>query len=206
MRFFKITFLLLAVISLTSCASGYKSIQPRTINFISTNVEKDIKLEYKYDLLHKKYAKKEIKKGVRVVALKITNNTEEDVMFGRDIKLSYANGNEVFVMENERVYRSLKQHPVTYLLYLLLTPMNFTTSSTNSRGETINESNTPIGLVIGPGLTLGNMLVASSANKNFKSDLTVYNLNGTVIKAGETKYGLIGIKSDSYEALKLIVE
>ncbi len=206
MRFLKITLLLLAVISLTSCASAYKSIQPKTINYLSSNVEKNIQLEYKYDLLDKKYAKKEVKKGIKVVALKVTNNSNQDVMFGRDVKLAYANGNEVFVMENERVFKSLKQSPATYLLYLLLTPMNLHTSSTNSQGIIIEESTTPIGLVIGPGLTLGNMMIASSANKTFKSDLTVYNLNGTVIKAGETKYGVVGLKTETFEALKLIVQ
>jgi len=50
------------------------------------------------------------------------------------------------------------------------------------------------------------MIAASSANSNFKSDLMVYNINGTVIKAGETKNGLIGIKSKFFDALKIKVE
>jgi hypothetical protein len=33
-----------------------------------------------------------------------------------------------------------------------------------------------------------------------------YNINGTLIKKGETKYGLIGIKSDSFDSLKLKIE
>jgi hypothetical protein len=33
-----------------------------------------------------------------------------------------------------------------------------------------------------------------------------YNINGTLIKKGETKYGLIGIKADSFDSLKLKVE
>ena len=33
-----------------------------------------------------------------------------------------------------------------------------------------------------------------------------YNINGTVIKKGETKYGLIGIKADSFDSLKLKIK
>ncbi|MCZ4320246.1 hypothetical protein O4H26_14730 [Aequorivita viscosa] len=205
MRFFKITLLLLAIISLTSCASGYKSIQPRAINYISTNVDKGVKLEYKYDLLYKKYEKKEKKKGVKLVAVKITNTTDNDVMFGRDVKLIYENESEVPVMENDRVFKTLKQSPASYLLYLLLSPLNLTVTKTNATGIQ-KKSTSPIGLILGPGLAAGNMIAASSANKNFKTDLMIYNIYGTVIKAGETKYGLIGIKSESYDALKLKVE
>ena len=122
-------------------------------------------------------------------------------MFGRELKLTYENGNEIVALENEKVFKSLKQSPATYLFYLLLTPINLYTSSSN--GST---SSTPIGLVIGPGIAGGNMIAASSANSNFKKELLEYNINGTLIKAGETRYGLIGINSDSFEALKIKVD
>ncbi len=206
MRIIKITFLFIAITSLTSCASGYKMIQPKTINYVSTNETDNVKLEYKYDLLDKKYAKKEVKKGVKLVAIKITNNSEKDIMFGRDAKLTYENGSEIYVMENEKVFKTLKQSPASYLWYLLLTPVNFYTTETNSNGFQENTSSTPIGLVLGPGLAGGNMIAAGSANKKFKTEMLEYNINGTLIKKGETKYGLIGIKADSFDALKLKVE
>lgn len=201
MRILKITFLLIAITSLTSCASGYKMIEPKSINFVSTHETENVKLEYKYDLLNKKYAKKELKRGVKLVAIKITNNSDQDIMFGRDAKLTYENGTEIFVMENDKVFKTLKQSPASYLWYLLLTPLNLYT--TGSNGE--QTSSTPIGLIAGPGLAGGNMIAAGSANKKFKGEMLEYNINGTVIKKGETKYGLIGIKADSFDALKLKV-
>lgn len=201
MRIFKITFLFIVIASLTSCASGYKMIEPKAINYASTNETDNVTLKYKYDLLDKKYAKKEVKKGVKLVAIKITNNSEKDIMFGGDTKLTYENGSEIYVIENDEVFKTLKQSPASYLFYLLLTPLNFSTSSSN--GST---SSTPIGLVVGPGLAGGNMIAASSANKKFKAEMLEYNINGTLIKMGETKYGLIGIKSDSFDSLKLKIE
>lgn len=208
MRIYKILLLVFTIMSLTSCASGYKTIQPKTLNYLSTNTDNGIKMEYKYNLLHKKYAKKEIKKGIKLVAVKITNKSDRNVMFGSDIKLTYENGTDVQIMENEKVFKTLKQSPASYLFYLLLSPISFykTTTSYSSNGYEEKTSSFPAGLILGPGLAGGNMIAASSANANFKSDLMVYNINGLMINAGETKYGLIGIESDSFNALKIVAE
>tara|TARA_R110002072_G_scaffold134913_5_gene276001 strand:+ start:4014 stop:4310 length:297 start_codon:yes stop_codon:yes gene_type:complete len=80
-------------ISLLSCASGYKTIAPKSINYISKSEANDVVLEYKYNLLSKKYAKKEDKKGVKLVAVKIANNTDRDLILGRYINLIFENGN-----------------------------------------------------------------------------------------------------------------
>ena len=181
-------------------------IQPKTINYISKNEVDGLTLQYRYELLHKKYEKKEEKKGVKLVAIKITNNSNRDVTFGKDVTLAFENDYNVYVMDNEKVFKTLKQSPASYLWYLLLTPLNLYTTKTNSYGLPEQTSSTPIGLVLGPGLAGGNMIAAGSANKKFRTELLKYNINGTVIKKGETKYGLIGIRSDSYDALKLRIK
>ncbi|MEP5338719.1 MAG: hypothetical protein ABJL44_08920 [Algibacter sp.] len=202
MRRIKITLLCIAISTLTNCASGYKMISPKTINFVSSTETDGVKLEYKYDLLDKKYEKKELKKGLRLVAIKITNNSDKDLIFGKDTKLTYINGNEIEVMENTKAFNTIKQSTASYLFYLLLTPMNLYTTGTDGQ----QTSSTPIGLVVGPGLTAGNMIAAGSANNKLKTEMLEYNINGTVIKKGETKYGLIGIKADSFDTLKLKIE
>ncbi len=201
MRIIKITLLFIVIFTLTNCASSYKMIEPKFINYVSTHKTDNVKLEYKYDLLDKKYAKKELKKGVKLVAIKITNNSEKDVIFGKDAKLTYENGSEIFVMENKKVFTALKQNTASYLWFLLLTPMNLYTIENGQQ-----TSSTPIGLAVGPGLAGGNMFAADAANKKFKTEMLKYNIYGTLIKKGETKYGLIGIKSDSFDSLKLKIE
>lgn len=198
MRIIKTILLFIAVISLTSCASGYKTIGPKTINYISKDENSGVKLEYKYDLLNKKYTDKEVKKGVKLVAIKLTNNSDQDLMFGREIKLAYENGNEVFIMENDKVFNTLKQKSAFHLLYLLITPINLELVNSNGSSSTI-----PIGLGLGPLLAGMNVVKASLANKKLKNELTESNLNGVIIKKGETKYGIIGIKADTFDSLKL---
>lgn len=209
MNFFKTLFIVLSIILLESCASGYKAIEPNSIRYSGTNVIDSIRFDYRYNLLSKKYAKKEIKKRIKVVAIKITNNSSKDLVFGKDVKLTQANGTEIYIMDNEYVYKSLKQSTVSYLWYLLLTPINLYTTSTETTRNGYTRENTnsiPIGLAIGPGLAGGNMIAASSANKKFKQDLLTYNINGTVLKKGETTYGLIGIESAFQGSLSLNVD
>ena len=202
-KFFTISVLTLSVLFLNSCASGYKKIQPKTINFASRSENNSIVLEYKYDLLEKKYKKKELNNGLKLIAVKVTNNTSNDLVFGKDIRLTYENGNELNLLETNVVYNAIKQSPASYLWYLLLTPMQFQTTTTNSFGQQTSSSSTPIGLVIGPGLAGGNMIAASSANKNFQNDLTENDILGKVIKTGETVYGIVGIRSDNYDTIKV---
>ena len=202
-KFFKISVLALSALFLTNCASGYKKIQPKSITFASRSENNSVVLEYKYDLLEKKYKKNELNKGLKVIAVKVTNNSANDLVFGKDIRLTYENGNELNLLETNVVYKAIKQSPASYLWYLLLSPMQFQTMTTNSNGQQQTSSSTPIGLVIGPGLAGGNMIAASSANKNFQNDLLENDIIGKVIKKGETVYGIIGIQSNNYDSIKV---
>ena len=104
-------------------------------------------------------------------------------------------------MENDKVFKTIKQNSTPNLLYFLLTPLTFTVSATGSEPKSF-----PIGYVIGPGLALRNIIVSETANKKFKNEMLEYNINGTLIKKNETKYGLIGIISNSFESIKLKIE
>lgn len=193
---------------LLGCASGYKPLAPESMNYLSGSRDNKVLLDYKYGLLQKKYAKSEAKKSVRLVSVKLTNQTDRDLLFGRDLKLTYTGGAEVLLLDADETYRELRQRPAIYLLYLLLTPANLYVNEGESQGAVYKEtksSTTPIGLVLGPGLAGGNMIAASSANKKFKADLEKYNLTGRVIKKGETVYGLVGMRTTGYDALKVMV-
>lgn len=192
--------LLLSIFFISSCASSYQMINPPTLNYLSNSNDKSVSLDYKYNLLPKKYAKKETKNSIKLLAVKITNNSGRDLFFAKDIKLTYGNGTEVVLIENEQVFKTLKQQTATYLLYLLLTPV---TLNTNSNGQA---SSTPIGYGLGPGLTAINMIVAGTANQKFKGELSEFNINGTTIKNGATVYGLVGINSVNFESIKVKVQ
>ncbi|MBX2840138.1 MAG: hypothetical protein KTR26_00090 [Flammeovirgaceae bacterium] len=121
------------------------------------------------------------------------NNSTENIIFGKDY-IVYSGNRPITLLETNFIHAQLKQGVPIYLLYLLLTPMQFIST---------NGESTPIGLVIGPGITLGNMIGAGSANSNFKKELENNLLNNKEIKSGETVYGLIGIVDNGYNQLTL---
>jgi len=194
-------FFLAIVLLLESCAAGYRAINPPSLNYQSQSSDKGVTFDYKYGVLSNRYANKALKSNTQLAAVKIVNNSDRDLVFGKDITLAYTNNNSPSIVKTDDLFAEVKQGVPIYLLYLLLTPAMLNTTS--SDGET---SSTPIGLILGPGLVGGNMIAAGSANTNFHNELTQYDLTGVTIKKGQTVYGLVGIASDSADALKIMVK
>jgi hypothetical protein len=192
----KLYSLLISGLIFTSCASSYKAIQPDRIHFQNNETYQEIEFSYKYDVLNergnKKYANKESMKSMKIVAVKVVNNSDSSFVFGKDLKV-YSGGKSIRLLEPDLISSTIKQGVAVHLLYFLLTPM-----TVHSGGTT-----TPIGLVVGPGIAIDNIVTASIANKKFKKELEANYLSGSVIHAGETIYGLIGILDVGYNPLEL---
>jgi hypothetical protein len=189
----------------TRCASGYQHINPKILSYNSNSASNEVLLEYKYDVLHKKYKKKESKHQVRLIAVKLTNLSDRDLIFGKDLKLIYENGDPVKLLERDQIYKETKQIAAAYLLYLALTPLQFTVIRKTNGVITSSES-IPAGLIVGPGLAARNLIVANSSNKLYKKELKANYLLGRPLKKGETTYGLIGIAAGKADAIKFSVE
>ena len=181
-------------IFLSSCAASYKPIMPSKV--IYPSVDNGDQFSYRYNVLrlagNKKLAKKEDKFNVRIVAIRIVNTSNRVLRYGYNFDL-YSGDQRARLLEPNVVSATVKQSVPIYLLYLLLTPMTFETSS----------ASIPIGYVVGPGVTAGNMIVAGSANKRFREELEENSIIEREIKPGETFYGLIGISDNSYMPLSL---
>lgn len=191
---------LICVLVLSSCASSYRNINPTTLNYNSHDLQDGIGISYKYDVLrekgNKKYAKKELKKNVKLIAVKITNNTDSVINIGKDVAF-YSGQNQIFPMEPMIVKESIKQIVPGYLPYLLLTFVNLTVTKGTSTDVI------PIGLGLGPGITFGNMAIAGSANKNLLKELNQYNILNEDIQKNESIYGIIGIRNYGYSPISL---
>ena len=110
------------------------------------------------------------KKNVKLVAVRITNNSKRDLMFGEDIELTYENGSELYVLENQKALEILQQDLSSFLYYLVFTPANVYKTETDRNGSE-ESSIIPIGLILGPALTGVNMIVANAANSKFKEEI-----------------------------------
>lgn len=197
-------FMVFALLLLFSnCASPYRVPESSGLNYISNTSNDGLQLFYKYDVLEKKYAKKELRSGIKVVGLKIVNNSQSHYTFGENLILEYSNGKRVQLVPPETAFKKLKQGSAIYLLYLLATPLNLYTYSTDSNGNERETSSTPIGLILGPSLALGNVVASGTANAKFRAHLENDRLLGKTIAPGEVIHGFVPIKQESFDALHL---
>lgn len=200
----KLNLLLLALgitVVMSGCAGSYHGINPQALAYgYAPRSNAQVQLGYHHNILsehrNKKFARKEQKKNIQLVAIEVTNNTDRSLTFGQDMQM-YSGNIPVVPLDQEITYKSLRQQAPLFLLYLLLSPMQLnTTEVQNGQVET---NSFPIGLIIGPGLALGNMLVANGNNQGFQQNLNNYDLTNRQIAPGETVYGLVGI-TKSYTA------
>ena len=189
-----------AVVMMSSCASSYQAIYPQGLHYVANEHTEDISLSYRYNVLqeggNKKYAKKEAKKGMELVAIKITNHTDRSLSFQDDIQL-FAGTQHAYPMSPKLAHQQLKQNAPIYLLYLLMSPLQLYTSNGNG-----TVSSFPIGLILGPGIAGINVATAASANKNFLSELQEMDLSQRTIGPGETVHGLIALSNTGYAPLR----
>jgi hypothetical protein len=177
---------------LASCAATYKRINPAALKY---PVFEDSTFSYQYNVIqragNRKLAKKEGKSHMRVVAVKIINNTGQTLEYRKNFRI-YSGNNEVSLLSPVVASAGIKQMAGLHLLYLLLTPMTL---------DVGNSGAIPIGLVIGPGIALGNMFVASGANRRFREELLDHELENRQIANGESFYGLITINDNGFMPL-----
>jgi hypothetical protein len=180
------------------CAATYKPINPKTINYSINDLQDGIVFSYKYDVLrehgNKRYAKKENKMGIKLVAVKFTNNTDSSINIDRDVAF-FSGQNQIIPLEPIAVKNTIKQKVPSYLPYLLLSFLNLYVSN----GGSIESY--PIGLVLGPAITIGNMVTAGTANAKMFKELNKYNLLHRDIKKGETVYAIVGLPRTGYNPL-----
>lgn len=186
------SFKLLLPIVLCSCASSYREVMPNKLQYKDCAETNGLKYCYKHNALgndgNKKLIKKEIKNGVKLVAVKIENTTSRVILFKRDVKIFM--GDELIIpIEPKQMYSHLKQRPASYLWWSLFWVFYIKGNGTSDPPAVYP---IPLGAIIG----IINMGKASLANEDLMYELTRFNILSTEIKSGETAYGLIGIASD----------
>lgn len=189
------TIILLSVLLISGCASTYKAINPRQLYYTAHSSRDGVLISYKYNVLqekgNKKFAKKELRRGMQIIAIKLTNKTDRTINVRKDL-IFYAGDNPIYPMQPVDVKNKVRQSVFSYLPYLLLT---FTTVIfSNSSSEVA----VPVGIVLGPGITAGNMAVAATANKRLLSELNEYNILDRNIGPGDTVFGIIGVHNSGY--------
>jgi len=189
--------MLVFIFLIGGCAQGYYAINPSKITYNVSNNLDDITLNYRYDILNEKrdykLARKEKTQNMKLVAVKITNNTNRIINIGNNAAF-YTGKTMIYPMDAIAIKNNLRQSVAGYLFYLLLTPITFSFNGSDPM---------PVGLVLGPLITGSNMLSAGSANRNLYIDLVQHDILNHDIQVGETVYGLVGFKNLDYAPLTI---
>jgi hypothetical protein len=192
--------IILIIFALGGCAASYSPINPEVRKYRSGDSLAPVSFMYRYDVLslrgNKRYSKKELKNGLNVVAVRITNNTDS-IIHTSDLRLFYGS-REIIPVNPEVAAMQLKQGTAIYLLYCLL---GLYITNAESTGYGVQEKTTfiPIGIPI----AAGNMIGAGAANKNLKKEFLKYDINNKDINPHETLYGIITLKETGHEVLTL---
>jgi hypothetical protein len=145
-----------------------------------------------------KQTNKELRNDVKVVAVKIHNNTATQITVGENARF-YAGDKELKVMTTPVLNKQMKQGVIPYFAYLLLSPIKFSYEKDNGT-KTVEIFG---GAVVGAALTTGNVLVATKANKALQKELEKYSLDKKTILPGETVYGIMAIQKEGYVPIAL---
>ncbi|MBB6610300.1 hypothetical protein H7F15_04550 [Pontibacter sp. Tf4] len=182
--------LAIASLSLSSCASTYKPLDPPTAPYTFSEKTDGLVYSYQYDLLqnkrNKKYAKRETKHLMRVVAVKITNTTDSTISIANDYKFMLGNA-DVVPVPPAIAANKLKQGVPIYLLYLLLNVR----ITTEENGKETSSTFIPTG----PPIAGLNMIIAANANRKFKEELIAFDISNKTVAPGETVYGLLTLQT-----------
>jgi len=197
---------------LSSCASTYRSINPANIGYFETKSNDSIDYSYKYRILddagNKKYAKRQDKSVVQLVAIKITNKSNKTISYGNDFVIKKGEY-EVQPIDTKTLHSSLKQGEADYLLYLLLCIANgYKKETTTVNGRVTSEKTEfiPIGIIVGPILAIGNLAYANSQNGKFLNELNKNDIRKATLKPGQTGNYLVGLPVVKDEPLKIALK
>ncbi|MFA6581459.1 MAG: hypothetical protein WCS79_06620, partial [Paludibacter sp.] len=116
--------IVLVILLFSSCATIYHSINPDKINYpAAVKTTEKLDLSYRYDVLrdaggNKKYMNKEIKNDIRIVAVKLTNNSDSTIFIAKDV-LFYCGDAKIRLMSPMEIKSKIQQTWPAYGLYLI---------------------------------------------------------------------------------------
>jgi hypothetical protein len=189
-KLFKLA-LLFIILSLTGCASYYRAIGPEKINYPPSVKLEKISLTYRYDVLkeagNKKFVNNEFKHNMKVVAVKLTNNSDTTINISKDVSF-YCGASRILLLNPIDIKTKIKQSSPAYAWYLVGCI-----------------SIDPIDIVVFGGIGVGNIIVANEANKKLLNELVRYDISNKDLKKGESIIGIIGFEALHSDPLSVIV-
>jgi hypothetical protein len=190
-------FSVLTFLMLSQCAGPYYSSDPSKFQYKTLHNTEQFEYYMIDDVLakskNKRFAKKEKKQGLRMMAVKIKNITDSSIILSEtNLKIDQPQEN-YSVIPPAHFYDKTKKNTSLYLIWgLAFFTYGKTEINTNAYGTPSADFTTVI-VPIGIPIAIINMLISDKANKNYKKNLEQYNLLGKTLNPGEEVYGFVFI-------------
>jgi hypothetical protein len=187
----------LLTIILLSCAAPYHIINPGQMSL--SNYKSNGSLDYAIrgnvltDAGNTRYANKEMKTGLRVIAVEVENKTDKPILL-REHARFYSGSKNIYPVEAQQIQHQLKQPAGLYMLWSLLWVVIYQCDNNDCSAIPL-----PVGVAIGA----GNMSKAKKANKAFLDELTANNILDKKIMPGEKVKGLLGFAEQNVESIRI---
>lgn len=196
----KTLFFLLISLLVQGCAVDYLPIRIEEIPFYHKVQNSCISYSIQYNTLlirgNTRYAQKESKHHIKVMAIEFTNLTKKTIHFKKDVIVKIG-GIPVSPIPPEVVKAKIHQSVPAYLLHTLLF-----LRLPRCQGVDCGTTNYPIGVPI----ALGNMAIASNANAEFLSELKNYDVAHSTIKPGETIRGILSAEIFGNQSISFVLK
>jgi len=190
----------------SSCARKYHNINPSRYTYENKMaITDEVNTSYLYDVQNKEqnkpYARKERKKGMKLIAVSIENNGEYPITLTKENFFIQTHSQKTIrIIDSELYAQTIRQFSEVFLLAYGIAGIGVIVEQSNFGGTTTTETSVtynPIPLCIG----IGNAIFAGSSNKNQKTNLIENNIFNTPILPKTTLYGLVAIDETSYPEL-----
>jgi hypothetical protein len=178
------------------CASSYRPVNPNGFPYgDAQHVGDSLRVSYVTDIQrltqNKRYATKELKRGMKAVGIKIENISDRKVRITQENLRLFSHGVRTQILSPEQYAKKVKQRVGAHLLHALYGPWAISWSE-DARGETdVDFIYIPVGAIIG----IGNAIRADNANKANIKTLQMNSIWGKEIGPHETLYGLVPVMS-----------
>jgi hypothetical protein len=194
--------ILVFAIALSSCARTYHAINPAVWNYDNSKVIADnVIISYRYDVQNavqnKPYARKETKKNLKLLAIRIENNSKSPIQFKKEnFVIKTNNGRDIKIVDPLLYTKKIRQYSETFVLFYGLAGIGYQWGEIN--GESYSQfTYNFIPLIIG----VGNAIFGEISNGKQKEEILEKQIFDKTILPGERFYGIITIEEVSFPEL-----
>jgi hypothetical protein len=193
---------------LGGCAQSYNRINEDSLQYGRNSNTEVVSYQYSSsvfsDSRNSWYQSKESQGRYQIIGFRFKNTSDKEFNFQSDATL-VSGGHELEYFPTTKVTHQMIQPKGKFAWWLLLLPLNLTVTQNecDDFGCSPDVSFFPIGLILGPTVTLFKVVKASSADGNMKKDIDAHDCNKFTLSPGSTGHCFVSVSNIGTKRIEL---